>query len=44
MRLHEKHGFVHAGLIRSSGFKHGRWVDTVIMQRALGEGDQTLPG
>lgn len=43
IRLHEKHGFVHAGLIRSAGFKHGRWVDTVIMQRPLGEGDATLP-
>ena len=43
IRLHERHGFVHAGLVRSAGFKHGRWVDTVIMQRALGAGDSTLP-
>ena len=42
--LHQKHGFARAGLIRSSGFKHGRWVDTVLMQRPLGEGDSTLPG
>lgn len=41
--LHEKAGFVHAGSIASSGFKHGRWLDTITMQRALGEGDDTLP-
>jgi len=44
IRLHERHGFAHAGVIRSAGFKHGRWVDTVIMQRPLGAGDATLPG
>jgi phosphinothricin acetyltransferase len=27
----------------ATGFKHGRWVDTVFMQRALGDGSQTLP-
>lgn len=43
IRLHERLGFVRAGVIRSAGFKHGRWVDSVIMQRALGEGDSTLP-
>jgi phosphinothricin acetyltransferase len=26
------------------GFKFGRWVDTVLMQRALGPGAATLPG
>lgn len=41
--LHERHGFIRAGLIRSAGFKHGRWVDTVLMQRAVGDGDGTLP-
>lgn len=39
IRLHEALGFVHAGLIRSVGWKHGRWLDQVIMQRALGPGD-----
>ena len=28
---------------RSVGFKFGRWVDTVLMQRPLGPGDGTLP-
>ena len=32
-----------AALLRSVGFKFGRWVDTVILQRALGEGDRTIP-
>lgn len=41
--LHRRLGFVHAGTVRSAGFKLGRWVDSVIMQRALGEGDSTLP-
>jgi phosphinothricin acetyltransferase len=41
--LHDRLGFVRAGVIRAAGFKHGRWVDSVIMQRALGEGDSTLP-
>jgi phosphinothricin acetyltransferase len=39
--LHRRLGFEHAGTLRSVGFKFGRWVDTVLMQRALGEGDST---
>ena len=42
--LHAKMGFQPAGNIRSVGFKLGQWVDTVIMQRALGDGDDTPPG
>ena len=41
--LHAALGFRHAGLLPSIGFKHGRWVDSVLMQRPLGEGDATLP-
>jgi len=41
--LHERCGFVRAGLLRSAGFKFGRWVDSVLMQRAIGEGDASLP-
>ena len=41
--LHRKLGFEHAGTLRSVGFKLGRWVDTVLMQRALGSGDMALP-
>ena len=42
--LHRRMGFAHVGTFVSVGFKHGRWVDTVLMQRPLGEGDGTLPG
>lgn len=41
--LHEKHGFTRAGQLKSIGFKFGRWVDRVIMQRPIGAGDKTLP-
>ena len=41
--VHERAGFRHVGTLRSVGFKHGRWLDTVLMQRALGEGDGTAP-
>ena len=41
--LHESHGFLRVGTLRSVGFKFGRWVDSVIMQRPLGSGDATRP-
>ena len=44
IRLHRACGFELVGTFGSIGFKHGRWVDTVLMQRPLGVGDQTLPG
>lgn len=43
VRLHETAGFEHSGTISGSGFKHGRWLDTVIMQIALNGGTSTLP-
>ena len=43
IRLHERAGFRLVGTLKSVGFKHGRWLDCVIMQRALGEGDESLP-
>lgn len=42
--LHESLGFRRVGVFEAVGFKHGRWVDTVLMQRALGEGGLALPG
>lgn len=39
VRLHEEAGFAHTGVLRSVGWKHGRWLDTVLMQRAVGSGD-----
>ena len=42
--VHARAGFAHSGTLRAVGFKHGRWLDTVLMQRALGSGDATPPG
>jgi L-amino acid N-acyltransferase YncA len=41
--LHARCGFERVGLLPSTGFKFGRWVDSVLMQRAIGEGDASLP-
>jgi L-amino acid N-acyltransferase YncA len=41
--VHKRAGFTHIGTLRSVGFKHGRWLDTVLMQRALGGGDTAPP-
>ena len=43
IRLHGSLGFKRAGVLTSSGFKFGRWLDVVFMQRALGDGERTLP-
>ena len=40
---HAAAGFAHAGTMRAIGRKQGRWLDTVYMQRALGEGSETPP-
>jgi phosphinothricin acetyltransferase len=44
IRLHEALGFTHIGVFNAIGFKFGRWVDTVLMQRALGPGATSRPG
>src|SRR5712691_46331 len=38
IELHRAAGFTMIGTIRASGYKFGRWVDTVLMQRSLGAG------
>ena len=43
IRLHEKFGFARTGLLPAVGWKFGRWVDSVLMQRALGTGDTRDP-
>ena len=40
--LHARLGFRLVGTLKSVGRKHGRWVDTVLMQRTLGEGDDPI--
>ncbi len=41
--VHLALGFEHSGVLRAAGWKFDRWLDVVLMQRALGEGD-TTPG
>jgi len=41
--VHAKAGFSHIGTLRSVGFKHGKWLDTVLMQRPLGKGNAAAP-
>jgi L-amino acid N-acyltransferase YncA len=41
--VHAACGFRLIGNFQSIGFKHGRWLDTVLMQRALGSGDTSPP-
>lgn len=41
--VHEKAGFKHVGRLPASGFKFGKWLDTVLMQIDLGEGADTVP-
>ena len=41
--LHARLGFLRVGTLRSTGFKFGRWVDSVMMQRPLGAGDGAPP-
>ncbi|OQM77189.1 GNAT family N-acetyltransferase [Manganibacter manganicus] len=43
VRLHEKLGFSHCGRLEGSGYKHGRWLDTVFMQFAMNGGTATPP-
>jgi phosphinothricin acetyltransferase len=38
IQLHARLGFRHAGRVEHVGWKFGRWLDVVFMQRALGAG------
>jgi phosphinothricin acetyltransferase len=44
IRLHAQVGFRLVGTLEHVGWKFGRWLDTVIMQRPLGDGAATPPG
>ncbi|GJE15998.1 GNAT family N-acetyltransferase [Methylobacterium marchantiae] len=44
IRLHERQGFRRVGTLEAVGFKHGRWLDVVLLQRNLGEGASSVPG
>lgn len=41
--LHASVGFSHAGTLKDVGYKHGRWLDAVLMQLGLGAGAETPP-
>lgn len=41
--MHAALGFDHVGVLPATGFKHGRWLDSVLMQRPLGDGKSTAP-
>ena len=43
IKLHAACGFRRTGTLKAVGFKFGQWVDSVIMQREIGEGARTLP-
>lgn len=41
--VHKRTGFELVGTVQNVGLKFGRWLDTVLMQRPLGEGASTIP-
>jgi len=41
--LHKAVGFQHIGILPDVGFKHDHWCDTLLMQRALGDGGRSKP-
>ncbi len=41
--VHQSVGFTHAGLLKSCGWKFDRWLDVVLMDKALGVGDSSAP-
>jgi len=43
VKLHEKTGFRHCGRMEASGYKFGRWLDTVFMQLAMNGGAVSPP-
>ena len=43
IRLHESVGFTPVGVFENVGYKHGRWLASVLMQRPLGAGPSAPP-
>ncbi|MFV3127011.1 GNAT family N-acetyltransferase [Niveispirillum sp. KHB5.9] len=43
LRLHDSFGFTRCGFLPSVGYKYGRWTDSVMVIRPLGEGNSTPP-
>ncbi|HST75874.1 MAG TPA: GNAT family N-acetyltransferase [Acetobacteraceae bacterium] len=43
IRLHQRCGFRLVGVLEAVGYKHGQWLDSVLLQRTLGDGSSTSP-
>ncbi|MDD2917405.1 GNAT family N-acetyltransferase [Rhodoferax sp.] len=43
INVHRSAGFDHVGTLKSCGWKFGRWLDVVMMDKALGQGDRSAP-
>ena len=43
IQLHKKCGFKEVGVLESAGYKHGRWIEVLFLQRSVGKGDSTPP-
>jgi phosphinothricin acetyltransferase len=43
LHLHEKFGFARVGLLPAVAYRHGRWADTVMVQRSLAGGSTSAP-
>lgn len=41
--LHARAGYLPVGTLAGAGWKHGKWLDVFLMQRKLGDGNETLP-
>jgi L-amino acid N-acyltransferase YncA len=41
--VHRAVGFRHVGTIEACGWKFGRWLDVVLMEKSIGEGSRTPP-
>lgn len=41
--VHRSQGFEPAGVIHACGWKFGRWLDIVLMEKTLGDGDRSAP-
>ena len=43
IEFHKALGFTYAGNLVSVGYKHGKWLDSLLLQRVLGQGDSSPP-
>ena len=43
LALHARFGFARVGLLPGVAYRHGRWADTIMVQRSLASGSTTAP-